>query len=449
MRTCALVMRRAARLSLAVSIIGIAGVLFLPSAANALSGCKAKADKRTGDIEIKASNVVGTLRWGIDPNQVDRPLIACQGSPTKPKNCLLGPAGTLAGRTAPPGCLVELADDAPSSCSPFIKGCTVGTRFVDGSFDQNDPRLRAAFSLGPQSCARHIIYEGTLQIRDGSGSTAPPNNTQCGNLIIGYNEDSGPLNDRSGSHNLIVGPEHTFRSWGGIVAGFENTISAPGASVTGGLANTASGFRSSVTGGRYGAAIGDYSSVSGGFLSHAFGSYSSVSGGRRNYARGDYSSVSGGNMGYAVGAYSSISGGYANFANGRSASVSGGCANSVDPNAYCGSVSGGQANIANARGASVSGGVNNNALGAYSSIIGGVYNRTYGTYSSVSGGSMNKAYGYVSVVSGGAGNKAYGTNSAVSGGTANVTRPGDNESTVSGGIGLTTTGPFDHQGVPH
>jgi hypothetical protein len=72
--------------------------------------------------------------------------------------------------------------------------------------------------------------------------------------VVGYNEvkdDSGisQLGPRTGSHNVIIGPAHAYLSFGGLVAGALNTISAPHASVSGGFANGATGYGSSVSGG--------------------------------------------------------------------------------------------------------------------------------------------------------------------------------------------------------
>jgi hypothetical protein len=89
-----------------------------------------------------------------------------------------------------------------------------------------------------------------VHVRSGSGSTSgTPNGT--GNLIIGYNEDSilPTGKNRSGSHNLVVGSEHTFSSYGGLIAGYWNTVSAEHGSVSGGFANTVSALRGSVLGG--------------------------------------------------------------------------------------------------------------------------------------------------------------------------------------------------------
>jgi hypothetical protein len=40
---------------------------------------------------------------------------------------------------------------------------------------------------------------------------------------------------RTGSHNLVIGDQHSFTSYGGLVAGNHNAITAPSASITAGL----------------------------------------------------------------------------------------------------------------------------------------------------------------------------------------------------------------------
>ncbi len=71
-----------------------------------------------------------------------------------------------------------------------------------------------------------------------------------GNLIIGYQEPrDGSENIRTGSHNLIVGQEHNYSSFGGFVAGCANTISHVFASVAGGQGTSSGGGYSLVSGG--------------------------------------------------------------------------------------------------------------------------------------------------------------------------------------------------------
>lgn len=102
-----------------------------------------------------------------------------------------------------------------------------------------------------------------------------------GNLIIGYN---GPGNDlgagdvRTGSHNLILGDQNNYSSFGGLVAGADNAITNIYASVSGGAANTARGDEASVSGGRRNTAGGQFASVSGGYRLTANGGYDVPSG---------------------------------------------------------------------------------------------------------------------------------------------------------------------------
>ena len=181
--------------------------------------------------------------------------------------------------------------------------------------------------ISTASDAGDVFFEGcNVHVRDGTGSTSgtPPHNGK-GNLIVGYNEDlvfpTGK--DRTGVHNLVVGPEHTFSSLGGLVAGLQNTVSGRHASVSGGFVNTASGFSASVNGGSYNTADLGNASVSGGWNNMATGFYASVSGGRFNMATGDFASVSGGASNEASDFAASVSGGRNNTAGGDYSTVSG------------------------------------------------------------------------------------------------------------------------------
>jgi hypothetical protein len=195
-----------------------------------------------------------------------------------------------------------------------------------------------------------------LQIVNGMGETATSNGT--GNVLIGYDErrdeaDYEPrcslgnnphdghsavtneeeciaagglvaTNHTGGSHYLIVGPEHNYSRWGGIVAGLGNSSSYDFASVSGGSENTASGRYASISGGTENRTTALGSSISGGSRNLAIGRGSSVSGGVRNVANGAVSSVSGGDSSSAIGLAASVSGGYENSASGFWSSVSGG-----------------------------------------------------------------------------------------------------------------------------
>ncbi len=211
------------------------------------------------------------------------------------------------------------------------------------------------------------VFSGcNVQIVNGTGSTNTTNSK--GNLIVGYNEN--PLNNpQTGSHNIVVGLDHTFTAYGGFIAGFPNTLSNDFASVTGGTGNTASGLRSTVSGGNGNTASGVESSVSGGLSNVANANQSSVSGGQSNIASGGASSVSGGQNNQATNANASVSGGNMNTASGGNSSVTGG-----------------QMNTASGTNAAVNGGVSNQAQNGNSTVSGGNTNIANNNNSTVSGG---------------------------------------------------------------
>jgi trimeric autotransporter adhesin len=237
-----------------------------------------------------------------------------------------------------------------------------------------------------------VVFSGVnVHINNGIGWTGSINGR--GNLIVGYDEptrgstpfcsngqfrsetscinsgNSWLASQKTGSHHVVIGPEHNYSQGWGFVAGFQNTVNASGASILGGDYNMASGTGSTVTAGIYNKALGVRSSVSGGVNNTAFGYASSVSGGRTNVANGMESSVCGGLSNNATGDLSSVSGGYSNTAFGESSSVSSG--------------------------------YRNLALGLYSSVTGGTRNSATGNYSSVSGGYSHLALGTYDWIAGG------------------------------------------------
>ena len=123
-----------------------------------------------------------------------------------------------------------------------------------------------------------VISAGrNVHVRNGQGNTNGSNGV--GNLVIGYNESGDGSPARGGSHNVVIGPEHSSSSYGGFVAGFSNTVSGKYASVSGGPDNTASNFMASGSGGQGNEASGRYASVSGGDSRTASGQYNWRAGG--------------------------------------------------------------------------------------------------------------------------------------------------------------------------
>ena len=232
--------------------------------------------------------------------------------------------------------------------------------------------------------AKTIRFSGVnVQVVNGTNSTDGDVNG-LGNLIVGYQElrgaddddETDDTNDRSGSHNLVVGKQNNYSIWGGLVVGDRNTVSGYLSTVGSGTRNTASGWLSTVSGGGDNVASGNWSTVSGGGANTASGDWSTVSGGGSNTASGDSSTVSGGFSDAAEGDYSTVSGGINNTASGIASTVSGGYDNNASDD-YS-TVSGGDENTASGHSSTVSGGDENTASGLGSTVSGGERNTADG-----------------------------------------------------------------------
>jgi hypothetical protein len=117
--------------------------------------------------------------------------------------------------------------------------------------------------ISTDSNTTDLFFNGcNIQVRNGFVNTDSLNG--FGNLIIGYNEDVGTSSDRTCSHNLVVGSLLTYSSYGGFVAGIDNSVTCTNASVSGGTSNEASADASSMSGGVENTAAQDASSIWGG-----------------------------------------------------------------------------------------------------------------------------------------------------------------------------------------
>lgn len=107
-----------------------------------------------------------------------------------------------------------------------------------------------------------VISKENVQIVNGTGSETTTNG--LGNLILGYN-DNGQSEQRNGSHNLVLGDDNGYNSYGGIVGGTLNDIYGPYASVIGGTGNGASGAEAVVVSGRFNGASSRLAAILGGY----------------------------------------------------------------------------------------------------------------------------------------------------------------------------------------
>jgi hypothetical protein len=326
-----------------------------------------------------------------------------------------------------------------------------------------------------------------LQVLNGSGSETTVNGT--GNLILGYDE-SVLAGTQTGSHNLLLGgPGDSYTSFGGIVGGYDNKVSAGYASILSGGFNSVSGYASTLTGGYSNKLSASFSTLSGGCSNLVGTGTPAVNATCTNTAHtGDFASIGGGTGNQAEAENSTVLGGKGITENGVYG-VSAGLSETeqsklfaivpylgyeekgIDEkptvqfsgaNVQVQSGTGHTYGIANGEGNLVVGydeepgtqtGMNNLVVGfkqsftSFASIVGGEGSTSSGPNSAVfgienkvtqdgasaTGGSQNTASGYFSSVSGGYGNVASNTTSAVSGGADN--EAGGEYSSVSGGQG--------------
>lgn len=154
----------------------------------------------------------------------------------------------------------------------------------------------------------NLVLSGmNFQVVNGSGAT-DGNVNGTGNIIIGYDE-AGNNDEKSGSHNLVIGMEHSYSSFGGLVAGGDNEISGDGASVVGGTRHRVSGAYASIAGGFRNEARGETASIAGGEDNRVDGRSSVVSGGQGNFAGTQSAAVAGGSDNAALGQASTVGGG--------------------------------------------------------------------------------------------------------------------------------------------
>ncbi len=207
-----------------------------------------------------------------------------------------------------------------------------------------------------------------VYIQDGEGRTAPASTPNgLGNLIIGYNE--GGANEQFGCHNLILGVDNSYTSYGGIVDGMDNSISGPCASVLGGEQNNNLGHNCVIVSGTHNSINGQSSAILSGDDNLVMSAESAIVSGTGNEVTAPYACVVGGAQNAALGQWSTVSAGTQNGA----------------MQAYSW-IGGGENNHSEGVGSAVSGGSSNVAQGDYSSITGGSSNLVTGLNSTISGG---------------------------------------------------------------
>jgi hypothetical protein len=222
---------------------------------------------------------------------------------------------------------------------------------------------------GAGGLAKTFRFTGVnVQIVNGLGATngnpADPTATAAaktttnslGNLIVGYDEPTQGNLTRVGSHNLVVGTQAAYESFGGLAVGLAPKLRGAYAAAIAGNNNRADGDLSVVLGGVRNEAEGRASTCTGGFENRAIGEFSLASGGRHNTATASTTTVVGGSANRATSWLATVTGGAANHAQGRQSTVSGGFRN-IARGEYA-TVNGGEGNIADGPYASIAFGLN-------------------------------------------------------------------------------------------
>ena len=162
--------------------------------------------------------------------------------------------------------------------------------------------------ISAESDSENLILDGcNLHVRDGTGKSdhlAEPTNG-LGNVFIGYNE-ANFQSVKTGAHNLIMGPYHTYTGYGGIAMGYKNKIdkgysAAIGGQINwamensavtiGGGSNRAYEHHSVTVGGQDLVASGANAVVVGGFMNTASGFHSVAMGGSGNDEAGNFGAL--------------------------------------------------------------------------------------------------------------------------------------------------------------
>ncbi len=311
------VLHLALRRSTIVVIWLVAALSMLPATqAAAASHCKVKIGRSDGVLNVYASSVAGILKWA--PDQTSPPVDfydtnSCIVS-GRARACHIADPSTTAAKTPPAGCTLYISDDGAESCAVWIRGCTPGLREVatveadvatlqadvtgltaslaatnadvvalSGQVATLDAQLSAvgaglAVVEDKTQCmnanATDTYFTGcNVHVRNGTGLSNSTNGS--GNLIVGYDEGAGT---KTGSHNLVIGPDHVYSSYGGLIAGSGNVVHGQNSSVLGGSSNVVSGPLAVVCGGDGNRAHGMSSVVGGGLSRQANGTYDWVAG---------------------------------------------------------------------------------------------------------------------------------------------------------------------------
>lgn len=112
----------------AAAIVGTVALLIVVWCApgEAVDRCQAWVRRSDGTIFVTANDITGALKYGDTPGTCtstfvnDPPCVAGD----RARNCRLGAEATLAGRTPPADCTIDLCDGGATTCEAYVRGCT-------------------------------------------------------------------------------------------------------------------------------------------------------------------------------------------------------------------------------------------------------------------------------------------------------------------------------------
>ncbi len=268
--------------------LGVAGSLLVAGLGGALvvnvSAASGQASMlgavTAGEVTACAKRTTGALRLLKPGRKCKKSEVRLTWSVTGPQGATgpQGPAGPAADVTALQGQVATLQSQAAA---------------LAGQVAALEATLSGVSRVESRSDGPTIRFSGVnVQIVDGQDEATDGTTNGLGNLIIGWNESDGDAH--SGSHNLVVGPYHSYTSFGGMVVGVDNEISGPNASVSGGAHNKASNSHATVSGGGSNMSTAPFAWVGGGSFNTASGDGASVTGGYGISATGWHASGVGG-----------------------------------------------------------------------------------------------------------------------------------------------------------
>ena len=213
-----------------------------------------------------------------------------------------------------------------------------------------------------------------FQVVNGLGYTDTTN--ALGNLIVGYSDTNGDV--RTGSHNFVLGNNHTFGSHSSIIAGLDNSVLTENSAILSGLNNIihAGAQRSAILSGN--------------------GNQLLIGGLESAIISGESNAISSDRAAVVAGRFNIIDGTAPDINSGRWSVIVGGGGGAINGNINAASVSvlvGGSQNIMN-DGISSSvlvGGQTNRVAATTSVVVGGHFNQTNAAYSVISGGANRTA----------------------------------------------------------